>query len=148
MRYRQPASLTEPNEAVLDDSEGKQSKHKRKPSFLCSIPEDLIVPAFQPSRRRHTSILGTPTFSKPVHFDPRRKLVRDFLQVERPLAVAAGSYPVESDNSETKCSFSNDECFNHSQPPLQEWGIITANFPAETYERLHLPVRVQGDIIP
>jgi hypothetical protein len=118
------------------------------PLFLCSIPENLIVSAFQPPlRRRRTSILSTPTLSKSVRFGPRRKLVGGFLQVERPLAVAAGSYPVESDNGNTKCSFSDDGYFNLSQPPLQEWEIIMANFPAETCERLHLPVRVEKMIL-
>ncbi|KAL5344649.1 hypothetical protein ACLOAV_010341 [Pseudogymnoascus australis] len=89
-----------------------------------------------------TEIPITPTFSKSVHFDPHLERVRRFLQAERPLAVAAGSSPVESDNGDTESSF-GDEDSNHSQSPPYEWQVIPSNFPAETYERLQLPVRVQ-----
>ena len=50
------------------------------------------------------------------------------------------------DNGDTESSFSN-EGFNHSQPPSYEWEIITANFPADTSERLQLPVRVEKVVL-
>lgn len=142
MRHRQAVSLAELNEADINDSEDYQSKIK--PSMLCSIPEDLIVPAFQPPLRgRPATIVSTSTFSKSVHFDPHLKRVWQILQGERPLAVAAVSSPlVESDNGDMKLSFS-DEDSNPSQPPSYKWEIIKANFPAENYERLQLPVRVE-----
>ncbi|KFX93335.1 hypothetical protein O988_06871 [Pseudogymnoascus sp. VKM F-3808] len=116
MRHRQAVSLAELNEADINDSEDYQSKIK--PSMLCSIPEDLIVPAFQPPLRgRPATIVSASTFSKSVHFDPHLKRVWQILQGERPLAVAAVSSPlVESDNGDMKLSFS-DEDSNPSQPP-------------------------------
>ncbi|KFY98393.1 hypothetical protein V500_01684 [Pseudogymnoascus sp. VKM F-4518 (FW-2643)] len=145
MRHVQAAaSLLEPSEADLEDSEDGQSK--RQPSMVCSKPADLIVPAFRTSlRRRPASTSSTSTFSKSVHFDPHLERVRHFLQVERPLDVAAGSPPVESDNGDTESSFS-ENC-NHSRPSSYEWEIITANFPAETYERLQLPARAEKVVL-
>lgn len=139
------ASLLEPSEADIEHSEDGQSK--RQPSMVCSKPADLVVPAFRTSlRRRPASMSSTSTFTKSVHFDPHLERVRHFLQIEQPLAVAAGSSPVESDNSDTESSFS-DESSNHSRPSSYEWTIITANFPAETYERLQLPVRVEKVVL-
>ncbi|KFY09973.1 hypothetical protein V491_07858 [Pseudogymnoascus sp. VKM F-3775] len=128
MRHAQAAaSLLELSEVVLEDN--------------------LVEPAFRTSlRRRPASTPSTLTFSKSVHFDPHLERVRHFLQIERPLAVAAGSPPVESDNGDTESSFS-DENSNHSRPPSYEWEIITANFPTETYERLQLPVRVEKVVL-
>lgn len=135
MRHRQSASLTEPNKADIEYSEDGESKRSK-----CL---DAVVPAFRTSLgRRPASMPSIPTFSKPVHFDPHLESVRHFLQVERPLAVAAGSPPVESENGGTASSF-GDEDSNHSRSPSYELEIITANSPTETYGRFKLPVRVE-----
>jgi hypothetical protein len=80
---------------------------------------------------------GTPTFSKAVHFDSHLEHVRHFLQVDRPLAVSAGSSPVEVYDSDTEFPFDDTRA-----PPF-EWEIVVSNFPAETPIRLSLPVRVE-----
>jgi hypothetical protein len=82
---------------------------------------------------------GTPTFSKAVHFDSHLEHVRHFLQVDRPLAVSAGSSPVEAYESDTEFPFSEDGVRG---PPF-EWEIVTSNFPPEDPIRLALPVRVE-----
>jgi len=82
---------------------------------------------------------GTPTFSKAVHFDSHLEHVRHFLQVDRPLAVSAGSSPVEAYDSDSEFPFSED---NARGPPF-EWEIVISNFPAESPIRLSLPVRVE-----
>lgn len=102
---------------------------------------ELVRPALRPSsaRRRPSSMPGTPTFSKAVHFDSHLEHVRHFLQVDRPLAVSAGSSPVEQYDSDTEFPFTED---NGRTPPF-EWEIVVSNFPAETPIRLSLPVRVE-----
>jgi hypothetical protein len=85
---------------------------------------------------------GTPTFSKAVHFDAHLEHVRHFLQVDRPLAVSAGSSPAESHNSDTEFPFSDEESSKPWSLPY-EWEIILQNFPPDTLERLQSPVRVE-----
>jgi hypothetical protein len=85
---------------------------------------------------------GTPTFSKAVHFDAHLEHVRHFLQVDRPLAVSAGSSPVEAYDSDTEFPFSEDGSSTSRSLPF-EWEIIVSNFPAPTPHRLSLPVRVE-----
>lgn len=105
---------------------------------------ELVRPALRPasSKRRPSSMPGTPTYSKAVHFDSHLEHVRHFLQVDRPLAVSAGSSPVEAYESEAEFPFGSDES---GRPRKQgyEWEIRVANFPAETEDRKHLPVRVE-----
>jgi hypothetical protein len=82
---------------------------------------------------------GTPTFSKAVHFDSHLEHVRHFLQVDRPLAVSAGSSPVEAYDSDNEFPFGED---NSRGPPF-EWEIAVSNFPVEDPIRLSMPVRVE-----
>jgi hypothetical protein len=119
-----------------DDDDG------RKPPMLRKKSGELVRPALRPSsRRRPSSMPGTPTFSKAVHFDSHLEHVRHFLQVDRPLAVSAGSSPIELHESDNEFPFSDEEPSYRSAP--YEWEIITANFPKETHERLRAPVRVE-----
>jgi hypothetical protein len=83
---------------------------------------------------------GTPTFSKAVHFDSHLEHVRHFLQVDRPLAVSAGSSPVEAYDSDTEFPFGEDD---KARGPPFEWEIVVSNFPTENPIRLSLPVRVE-----
>jgi hypothetical protein len=81
---------------------------------------------------------GTPTYSKAVHFNEDIEQVRHFLQVDRPIAVSAGSSPVETYDSESEYPFDDVK----TKEP--EWEIKLANFPStETFERQMLPVRVE-----
>lgn len=127
------------DESYTDDDEPERSR--RKPPMLRKKSGELVRPALRPSsaRRRPSSMPGTPTFSKAVHFDSHLEHVRHFLQVDRPLAVSAGSSPVEAYESDTEFPFSEDGVRG---PPF-EWEIVTSNFPPETPIRLALPVRVE-----
>ena len=87
---------------------------------------------------------GTPTYSKAVHFDSHLEHVRHFLQVDRPLAVSAGSSPVEQYESETEFPFGSDESDGRSREPPFEWEIKMSNFPYQDIDaRKSLPVHVE-----
>lgn len=111
-----------------------------RPPMLRKKSGELVRPALRPSsaRRRPSSMPGTPTFGKAVHFDSHLEHVRHFLQVDRPLAVSAGSSPVEAYEGETEFPF-------HDEPrgPPFEWELVLANFPADTLERRAQPVHVE-----
>jgi hypothetical protein len=128
-------------ECVTDEDEPERSR--RKPPMLRKKSGELVRPALRPSsaRRRPSSMPGTPTFSKAVHFDSHLEHVRHFLQVDRPLAVSAGSSPVDAYDSDTEFPF-GDEQSNGRSPPF-EWEIVVSNFPTEDPIRLSLPVRVE-----
>lgn len=128
--------------SVSDEDSDDEMGPRRKPPMLRKKSGELVRPALRPpSRRRPSSMPGTPTFSKAVHFDSHLEHVRHFLQVDRPLAVSAGSSPVESYESDSEYPF-DEETSNVRTPPF-EWEIIVANFPPETPERLNLPIRVE-----
>ncbi|KAL3424954.1 protein phosphatase regulator [Phlyctema vagabunda] len=128
---------------IESDEEGPE-RSRRKPPMLRKKSGELVRPALRPSsaRRRPSSMPGTPTFSKAVHFDSHLEHVRHFLQVDRPLAVSAGSSPVELYDSDTEFPFGEDDSKTTRSPPW-EWEIVVSNFPAETQQRLSLPVRVE-----
>lgn len=130
-----------------DDEDGSDEDldgSGRKPPMLRKKSGELVRPALRPSssRRRPSSMPGTPTFSKAVHFDSHLEHVRHFLQVDRPLAVSAGSSPVESYESDTEFPFSDEDSHAACSPPF-EWELVVSNFPPETPERLRMPVRVE-----
>ncbi|PBP25400.1 protein phosphatase regulator [Diplocarpon rosae] len=126
-------------ESITDDDDEPRSG--RKPQMLRKKSGELLRPALRPSsaRRRPSSMPGTPTFSKAVHFDSHLEHVRHFLQVDRPLAVSAGSSPVEQYDSDSEFPFPEDAA---GSAPF-EWEIVVSNFPAETPLRLSLPARVE-----
>ena len=125
----------------FDDDDDDPERSRRKPPMLRKKSGELVRPALRPSsaRQRPSSMPGTPTFSKAVHFDSHLEHVRHFLQVDRPLAVSAGSSPVEAYDSDTEFPF---EETNNSRTPPFEWELALSNFPAETPIRLAQPVRV------
>jgi hypothetical protein len=127
------------DEDSLTDEDEPRSR--RKPPMLRKKSGELVRPALRPSsaRRRPSSMPGTPTFSKAVHFDSHLEHVRHFLQVDRPLAVSAGSSPVEAYESDSEFPFDDET----TRGPPFEWEIVVSNFPAETPHRLSLPVRVE-----
>ncbi|TQS36186.1 hypothetical protein Golomagni_03369 [Golovinomyces magnicellulatus] len=102
---------------------------------------ELVRPALRPSiaRRRPSSMPGTPTFSKAVHFDSQLEHIRHFLQVDRPLAVSAGSSPVPAYDSDNEFPF----CEAPTRESPYQWEIVLSNFPPETPIRLAQPVRVE-----
>ena len=126
-----------------EDSDEEQSAFQMKPPMLRKKSGELVKPALRPStgRARPSSMPGTPTYNKAVHFDSHLEHVRHFLQVDRPLAVSAGSSPVETFETEMEFPFA-DESSKGRSPPW-EWEIVTSNFPAETFERKMMPIRVE-----
>lgn len=126
------------------DSEDEEDDLPVRPAMVRKKSGELVRPALRPAsgKRRPSSMPGTPTYSKAVHFDQRLEHVRHFLQVDRPLAVSAGSSPVESifyDDSDFP--FGNDENGSRSRP--FSWEIRLTNFPDATSGRKSLPVRVE-----
>lgn len=132
-----PQPSREDSDTDESDSVGSRPPMVRKKSG------ELVKPALRPhSRRRPSSMPGTPTYSKAVHFDSQLEHVRHFLQVDRPLAVSAGSSPVENYESESEFPFGSDESGARARGPSYEWEIRLANFPPETDERKHNPIYV------
>jgi hypothetical protein len=130
-------------ETIISSSEGsdvEDDELRIKPPLLRKKSGELVKPALRPaSRRRPSSMPGTPTYSKAVHFNENMEQVRHFLQVDRPIAVSAGSSPVETYDSESEYPF-------YEAPKVKEpeWEMKLANFPStETYERQTMPVRVE-----
>lgn len=126
------------------DSDDEEEDLPARPAMIRKKSGELVRPALRPAsgKRRPSSMPGTPTYSKAVHFDQRLEHVRHFLQVDRPLAVSAGSSPVESvfyDDSDFP--FYSDE--NEPRFPSFSWEIRLTNFPADTPERKSLSVRVE-----
>ncbi|KAK6389860.1 hypothetical protein LTR65_006130 [Meristemomyces frigidus] len=118
-----------------DDSDEDQGPFS-KPSLVRKKSGELVKPALRPSsRRRYSSMPGTPTYSKSVHFNDTENQTRHFLQVDKPTAVSAGSSPIETYDSEAEFPFGEEE--------KAEREIRLANFPADTFERKTRPVRVE-----
>lgn len=115
----------------------------KKPPMVRKKSGELVRPALRPpSRRRPSSMPGTPTFSKAVHFDSHLEHVRHFLQVDRPLAVSAGSSPVDAYDSDTEYPFPAEERSGVRSPPY-EWEIVTANYAPNSPIRTAQPVRLE-----
>lgn len=138
------APLKPPHESPVhtsDDSDADEDEDGSKPPLLRKKSGELVKPALRPpSRRRPSSMPGTPTYNKAVHFNEDIEQVRHFLQVDRPIAVSAGSSPVETYDSESEYPFGSDEGY---APKVVEWEIRPANFPPETHERKCMPVRLE-----
>ncbi|CAE7188260.1 hypothetical protein PTNB85_07574 [Pyrenophora teres f. teres] len=131
------------NDPIISSSDGSDNEDdelRMKPPLLRKKSGELVKPALRPpSRRRPSSMPGTPTYSKAVHFNEEIEQVRHFLQVDRPIAVSAGSSPVETYDSESEYPFTEA---TRSKTP--EWDIKLMNFPvSESYERQTSPVRVE-----
>ncbi|KAF7187141.1 Protein phosphatase 1 regulatory subunit 3A [Pseudocercospora fuligena] len=109
-----------------------------KPALVRKKSGELVKPALRPSsRRRYSSMPGTPTYSKSVHFNDSDNQTRHFLQVDKPIAVSAGSSPVETYDSESEFPF------NEESGKPAELQIKLSNFPEDTFERRTKPIRVE-----
>ena len=118
-----------------DDSE-EYGYPLSKPSLVRKKSGELVKPALRPSsRRRYSSMPGTPTYNKSVHFNEADNQTRHFLQVDKPIAVSAGSSPQEMYESESEFPFDLDQ--------KTEREIRLANFPSDTFDRRTTPVRVE-----
>ncbi|KAF2200902.1 hypothetical protein GQ43DRAFT_472294 [Delitschia confertaspora ATCC 74209] len=132
------------NTTVISSSDGSDAEDDElriKPPLLRKKSGELVKPALRPSsRRRPSSMPGTPTYAKAVHFNEDMEQVRHFLQLDRPIAVSAGSSPVETYNDDEEYPFGYDDGHRST---VVEWEIKLANFPGDTYERKTAPVRVE-----
>ncbi|KAF5021314.1 hypothetical protein F66182_6712 [Fusarium sp. NRRL 66182] len=144
-------SATEPNAGLPKSADNSASASEeetdedllKKPQMVRKKSGELVRPALRPSsRRRPSSMPGTPIFSKAVHFDSHLEHVRHFLQVDRPLAVSAGSSPIDSYESDTEYPFPGNGKQSARTPPF-EWEILTTNFPQDSASRKSLPVRLE-----
>ncbi len=138
-KFDSPARSRSESDAEDDDEE-----LLLKPSLIRKKSGELVRPALRPSsvKRRPSSMPGTPTYSKAVHFhDSSLEHVRHFLQVDRPIAVSAGSSPVDPYDEDNEFPFGDDESSPRS-PPF-EWEIRLTNFPQVSVERSVLPVRTE-----
>ena len=134
-----------PSLSVSDNEfeEVPEAEIRDKPALVRKKSGEPVRPALRPSctRRRPSSMPGTPTYSKAVHFNNDLEQVRHFLQVDRPLAVSAGSSPVEHYESELEFPFNSSDSAN--QAPPFDWEIRLTNFPQETAGRSSMPVKVE-----
>ncbi|KAL8740620.1 MAG: hypothetical protein Q9190_006703 [Brigantiaea leucoxantha] len=114
-----------------------------KPAMIRKKSGELVRPALRPTcgRRRPSSMPGTPTYSKAVHFDASLEHVRHFLQVDRPIAVSAGTSPVDGLEDEVEFPFGTNR--SRSSGHSFQWEIRVSNFPRDTFERTLMPVRVE-----
>lgn len=144
-------SATEPHASVTQSADNSITASdeetdedlKTKPQMVRKKSGELVRPALRPSsRRRPSSMPGTPIFSKAVHFDSHLEHVRHFLQVDRPLAVSAGSSPADNYESDNEYPFPGQARSGTRSPPY-EWEIQTCNFPHDTLVRKSYPVRLE-----
>jgi hypothetical protein len=127
-----------------DEADSDEPVRGNKPPMLRKKSGELVRPALRPpsAKRRPSSMPGTPTYSKAVHFDSHLEHVRHFLQVDKPLAVSAGTSPVENYENEMEFPFGRDES-GRPRPQPFEWEIRLSNFPADIEQRASRPVRVE-----
>jgi hypothetical protein len=104
-----------------------------KPPMVRKKSGEVVRPALR-TKRRPSSMPGTPTFSKNVHFDAQLEHIRHFLQLDKPLAVSADTSPVETYPGATEYPF--------YQVPTYEWEVKLPNFPADSTARRIQPVRL------
>ncbi|KAF7595352.1 hypothetical protein BBP40_006345 [Aspergillus hancockii] len=132
---QEEAVTSSPDESDRDDEPRAKQPMVRKKSG------ELVRPALRPpaARRRPSSMPGTPTYSKAVHFDSKLEHIRHFLQLDKPQAVSAGTSPVDDYESEGGFPFSKHQ----SNLPTFEWDIRLPNFPRDVSTRAHQRVRLE-----
>lgn len=118
------------------DSPSSSSDHDDDLDLNRNIPMvrkksgELVRPALRPAsfKRRPSSMPGTPTFAKNVHFDSKLEHIRHFMQLDKPLAVSANTSPVEICNH-GEYPFGNSDSEAGSKAPPFEWELRLVNFP-------------------
>ncbi|KAE8362516.1 putative phosphatase regulatory subunit-domain-containing protein [Aspergillus caelatus] len=123
-----------------DESDGDNDLRTKRPMVRKKSGE-LVRPALRPpsARRRPSSMPGTPTYAKAVHFDAQLEHIRHFLQLDKPQAVSAGASPVDDYESEGGFPFNKDQ----SDMSSYEWDIRLPNFPRDVSTRVHQRVRLE-----
>ncbi|RHZ46651.1 protein phosphatase regulator GAC1 [Aspergillus thermomutatus] len=133
------SSISQKNEEALtsspEESERDDEPH-RKQHMVRKKSGELVRPALRPpsARRRPSSMPGTPTYAKAVHFDSQLEHIRHFLQLDKPQAVSANTSPVEDYNNEGEFPF---------EVPSFEWEIRLSNFPKDIASRALQRVRLE-----
>ena len=140
-----PRNKLDSPERSASDSELEDDDRPTKPSLIRKKSGELVRPALRASsmKRRPSSMPGTPTYAKAVHFHDNSLVhVRHFLQVDRPIAVSAGSSPVDSTyEDDSEFPFGHDD--SNSRSPPFDWEIALIDFPRDSPERRVLPVRTE-----
>ncbi|KAI9831646.1 MAG: hypothetical protein M1826_003255 [Phylliscum demangeonii] len=129
--------------ASTEDSDQESESPTQRPVMVRKKSGELVKPALRPAaHRRPSSMPGTPTYAKAVHFDAHLEHVRLFLQVDRPVAVSVGTSPVDTYDADADFPF-----HRHDGEPAPgadlDWEMVASNFPADSAERQALPVRVE-----
>ncbi|KAL6235842.1 hypothetical protein BDW75DRAFT_128728 [Aspergillus navahoensis] len=134
-RNQEEAVTSSPEDSDRDVEPERRSPMVRKKSG------ELVRPALRGStaRRRPSSMPGTPTYSKAVHFDAQLEHIRHFLQLDKPQAVSAGSSPVEDMDADCEYPFHAES----SSLPAFEWGLRLSNFPHKPPSQPHPRVRLE-----
>lgn len=109
-----------------------------RPPMIRKKSGELVRPALRMSKRP-SSMPGTPTFVKNVHFDVQLERVRHFMQLDMPVAVSAGSSPADEYDGDTEFPFGSDSV--PASKPYQ-WEAKITNFPAPDEINKHVPVRL------
>ncbi|KGO75640.1 putative phosphatase regulatory subunit [Penicillium italicum] len=127
--------------ALTSSPEESDAEMSCKPPMVRKKSGELVRPALRPSssRRRPSSMPGTPVYSKAVHFDSHLEHIRHFLQLDRPLAVSTETSPVESHDNKAEFPFSSAD----SRGPSWEWELKLANWPKDASSRATRPVRLE-----
>lgn len=133
-------SLHKSNSSSTNSEEETDEDSKCKPQMVRKKSGELVRPALR-GHRRPSSVPGTPVFSKAVHFDSHLEHVRHFLQVDRPLAVSAGSSPVDNYESDSEYPFPGRG--RSGKGPPFEWELATPNFPHDSLVRSSMPARLE-----
>lgn len=124
--YTMSATVQKQEEAISSSPEdsGRDDEPKKRPPMIRKKSGELVRPALRPSmpRRRPSSMPGTPTSSKAVHFDSQLEHIRHFVQLDKPLAVSAETSPVEDYDSQEEFPFRR---YEHED----EWELRLSNFP-------------------
>lgn len=130
------------SESDLDDLD--DGLDRVRPITVRKKSGELVKPVLMKGglRRRPSSMPGTPTYSKAVHFDPNSlENVRTFSGSDRPIVVSAGTSPAEQFANDIEFPFGDDPA--RDRTPAYEWEIRLTNFPRETLERKLAPIRVE-----
>ena len=133
-----------PNRSASDsdqeDAEVEQRMHRKAPRKQSG---ELVKPALRAPktcmRRRPSSMPGTPSETRGVHFDQRSlEQVTFFKTGDRPMAVSAGASPTEQYAESMEYPFPE-----RSHTPTYTWEIRLTNFPRESPLRNAMPIRVE-----
>ncbi|KAL8708881.1 MAG: hypothetical protein Q9220_006337 [cf. Caloplaca sp. 1 TL-2023] len=130
------------SESDLEDLD--EDPNRPRPIPLRKKSGELVKPVLTKGglRRRPSSMPGTPTFTKAVHFDSNSlENVKTFSGTDRPIVVSAGTSPAEQYANEIEFPFGDDPA--RDRKAAFEWEIRLSHFPRETPERNLMAVRVE-----